>query len=211
EEQYEGSADRLLSAAGNDAFAAMRTLQQAASVPYRPAAGVEYPNGPFGRALAEIARLAKADVGLEVAFTEIGNWDHHVNEGAVNGQIATRLTEFSRGLAALAADLGDRLADTVIVTMSEFGRAVAENGNGGTDHGHGNAMMVIGGNVRGGVHGTWPGLSDAHRYEGRDLAVTTDFRDVFSEIVAAHMGVSHDSLPRIFPGYTAMSKPGIIA
>ena len=210
QDQYESSSDQLLSTAGNDAFAAMKTLRQAAGMPYRPAAGAEYPNTPFGKALAEIARLAKADVGLEVAFTELGNWDHHVNAGAVSGQIATRLDEFTRGLAALATDLGDRLADTVIVTMSEFGRAVAENGNGGTDHGHGNAMMVIGGNVRGGIHGKWPGLSDAHRFEGRDLAVTTDFRDVFSEVVAAHMGASRDSLPRIFPGYTASSVAGVI-
>src|SRR5204863_6651044 len=138
------------------------------NAPYRPSAGADYPPTPFGRALAEIARLAKADVGLEVAFTELGNWDHHVNEGSVTGQIATRLGEFSRGLAALAADLGDRLADTVIVTMSEFGRAVAENGNRGTDHGHGNVMILIGGNVRGGVRGKWPGLADGHRFEGRD-------------------------------------------
>ena len=127
-------------------------------------------------------------------------WGRHVNEGAVTGQIATRLDEFSRGLAALAADLGDRLADTVIVTMSEFGRAVAENGNGGTDHGHGNAMMVIGGGVRGGrVYGKWPGLAAERRYEGRDLAVTTDFRDVFGEIVTRHLGVSNPSA--VFPGY----------
>jgi uncharacterized protein (DUF1501 family) len=210
QDQYEGSPDRLLSAAGNDAFAAMRTLQQAAGTPYRPAAGVQYPNTPFAKALAEIARLAKADVGLEVAFTELGNWDHHVNEGAVTGQIANRLDEFARGLAALAADLGDRLADTIIVTMSEFGRAAAENGSGGTDHGHGNAMMVIGGNIRGGVHGRWPGLGDAHRFEGRDLAVTTDFRDVFSEIVTTHMGVPRDALSRIFPRYTPLSTPGVI-
>ena len=210
EEQYAETSDRLLGAAGNDAFAAMRTLQQAAARPYRPAAGAQYPNTAFGKALAEIARLAKADVGLEVAFTELGNWDHHVNEGAVTGQIANRLDEFSRGLAALAADLGDRLADTVIVTMSEFGRAAAENGNGGTDHGHGNAMIVIGGNVRGGVHGTWPGLDDARRFEGRDLAVTTDFRDVFSEIVTAHMGVPRDAVARIFPGYHPTATPGVI-
>ena len=210
QDEYAGSSDRLLSAASNDAFAAMRTLRQAASMPYRPATGIEYPNGAFGKALQEIARLAKADVGLEVAFTELGNWDHHVNEGSVTGQIATRLDEFSRGLAALAMDLGDRLADTVIVTMSEFGRAVAENGNGGTDHGHGNAMMVIGGNVRGGVQGRWPGLGEPHRFEGRDLAVTTDFRDVFGEIVTAHMGVNRDSLARIFPGYRAGGESGVI-
>ena len=210
EDQYASATDSLLGAAGNDAFAAMKTLRQAAGVPYQPAAGVEYPNTAFGKALEEIARLAKAEVGLEVAFTELGNWDHHVNEGSTTGQIANRLDEFTRGLAALAMDLGDRLADTIIVTMSEFGRAVAENGNGGTDHGHGNAMMVIGGNVRGGVHGRWPGLSDAKRFEGRDLAVTTDFRDVFSEIVTAHMGVSRASLPRIFPGYVNAAAPGVI-
>ncbi len=210
EDQYASASDSLLGAAGNDAFAAMKTLRQAAGMPYQPAAGVAYPNTPFGKALEEIARLAKADVGLEVAFTELGNWDHHVNEGSTTGQIANRLDEFARGLAALAMDLGDRLADTIIVTMSEFGRAVAENGNGGTDHGHGNAMMVIGGNVRGGVHGKWPGLSDATRFEGRDLAVTTDFRDVFSEIVTAHMGVSHAAMPKIFPGYAAMAAPGVI-
>jgi uncharacterized protein (DUF1501 family) len=210
EAQFENASDPLLRTVGSDAFAAMRTLRQAAGAPYRPAPGADYPQTPFGKALAEIARLAKADIGLEVAFTELGNWDHHVNEGSVTGQIATRLDDFSRGLAALAADLGDRLADTMIVTMSEFGRAAAENGNRGTDHGHGNAMMVIGGNVRGGVHGKWPGLGDRQRFEGRDLAVTTDFRDVFSEIVATHMGVSRDGLSRIFPGYAAATRPGII-
>ena len=210
EDQYSHSSDRILGAAGHEAFDAMRTLQRAAGSPYRPAPGVEYPSTPFGKALAEIARLAKADVGLEIAFTELGNWDHHVNEGAVNGQIATRLDEFSRGLAALAADLGDRLADTIIVTMSEFGRAVAENGSGGTDHGHGNAMMVIGGNVRGGVHGRWPGLAEAHRFEARDLAVTTDFRDVFSGIVTGHLGASRDTLGRVFPGFAPASGPGVI-
>ena len=210
EAEYENASDPLMRGAGNDAFAAMRTLHQAAAMPYRPAAGADYPPTAFGKALAEIARLAKADVGLEVAFTELGNWDHHVNEGSVTGQIATRLGEFSRGLAALATDLDDRMADTVIVTMSEFGRAAAENGNGGTDHGHGNAMMVIGGNVRGGVHGRWPGLGEGHRFEGRDLAVTTDFRDVFTDIVAGHMGVSRDGLSRIFPNYAASSNPGVI-
>jgi uncharacterized protein (DUF1501 family) len=139
-------------------------------------------------------------VGLEVAFAESNGWDHHVNEGAATGQLALRLDDFARGLAALVTDLGDRLEDTVILTMSEFGRAVAENGNRGTDHGHGNAMLVLGGGVRGGqVYGTWPGLAREQRFEGRDLAITTDFRDVFGEIVVRHLGVAN---PRsIFPGY----------
>ena len=210
EAEYAHSSDLMLGTAASDAFAAMRTLRQVAGTPYRPAQGATYPPTPFGRSLQEIARLAKADVGLEVAFTELGNWDHHVNEGAAKGQIATRLSEFSNGLAALAFDLGDRLADTLIVTMSEFGRAVAENGNGGTDHGHGNAMMIIGGGVRGGVHGTWPGLAPEHRFEGRDLAVTTDFRDVFGEIVVGHLGAPRDSLARIFPGHVVKSTPGAL-
>ena len=210
EEEYERSSDALLGTAAGDAFAAMRTLRRAVGAPYRPAQGATYPPTPFGRALQEIARLAKADVGLEVAFTELGNWDHHVNEGGSTGQIAARLSEFSNGLVALAVDLGDRLADTLIVTMSEFGRAVAENGNGGTDHGHGNAMMIIGGDIRGGVHGTWPGLAPDDRFEGRDLAVTTDFRDVFGEIVVGHLGVPRESLATIFPGHVATSPPGVL-
>ena len=134
----------MLNGTGGEAFEAMRTLSSAQAeraVSTRPTAPT-YPRSPFGQALQEIARLAKADVGLEVAFAESGQWDHHVNEGGANGQIANRLDDFARGIAALAQDLGDRMADTVILTMSEFGRAVAENGNRGTDHGHGNAMMV---------------------------------------------------------------------
>src|SRR5204863_3016624 len=142
-----------------------------------------------------IAQLIKADVGLEVAFAESGNWDHHVNEGAAEGQIATRLDDFSRGLAALVQDLGDRMSDVVILTMSEFGRAVAENGSRGTDHGHGNAMFVIGGGVKGGrVYGKWPGLAVNDRFEGRDLAVTTDFRVVFNEVLSKHLGAQPRAL-----------------
>jgi uncharacterized protein (DUF1501 family) len=148
----------------------------------------------------QIGQLIKADIGLEVAFAESDGWDHHVNEGAATGQIATRLDDFARGLSALVTDLGDRMEDVVILTMSEFGRAVAENGNRGTDHGHGNAMMAIGGAVRGGkVYGKWPGLALDQRFERRDLAVTTDFRDVFSEVVVRHLNVANPA--PIFPGY----------
>jgi uncharacterized protein (DUF1501 family) len=149
-------------------------------------------------------------VGLEVAFAESGNWDHHVNEGAAVGLLANRLDDFARGIAALVRDLGDRMADVVIMTMSEFGRAVAENGNRGTDHGHGNAMMVLGGNVRGGkVYGRWPGLAPEQRYEGRDLAVTTDFRAVFAEVVKAHMGLQNTQ--PVFPGFKMPDGLGLIA
>jgi uncharacterized protein (DUF1501 family) len=211
ETEYSQAADRVLNGSGSEAFDAMRTLNRAVSRTYQPAAGAMYPRSPFGQALQEIARLAKADVGLEIAFAESTNWDHHVNEGGVTGQVATRLEDLSQGLAALAADLGERMSETVIITMSEFGRAVAENGNRGTDHGHGNAMMVLGGPVRGGrVYGRWPGLASDQRYEGRDLAVTTDFRDVFGELVVGHLGAEPDAIARVFPGYTRAGTVGVI-
>jgi uncharacterized protein (DUF1501 family) len=202
EEIYQSAKDTTLHGTASETFEAMRMLAQKTQGAYRPANGAVYPRSPFGQALQEIARLAKSDVGLEIAFAESTQWDHHVNEGAATGQIANRLDDFSRGIAALAQDLGDRMADTVILTMSEFGRAVAENGSRGTDHGHGNAMFVIGGAVKGReVYGQWPGLAVADRFEGRDLAVTTDFRDVFSEVVVNHLGADATTAARVFPGY----------
>jgi uncharacterized protein (DUF1501 family) len=200
EAQYAAAADRVLNGTGREAFDAIKMLKAADPAKYQPENGAEYPRSPFGQALKQIGQLTKADVGLEVAFAEVGGWDTHVNQGSSQGQLANRLDDFGRGLAALVADLGSRMADTVILTMSEFGRAVNENGNRGTDHGHGNAMMVIGGGVRGArVYGKWPGLAREQRYDGRDLAVTTDFRDVFGEVVVRHLGLKD---PRsIFPGY----------
>jgi uncharacterized protein (DUF1501 family) len=209
---YAEARDRVLGTTGRDAFDAMKQLRSADPSRYQPENGADYPRSPFGNALKQIAQLVKADVGLEIAFADAGGWDTHVNQGSSQGQLATRLDDFARGIAALVTDLGDRMADTVVLTMSEFGRAVAENGNRGTDHGHGNAMMAIGGGVRGGkVYGRWPGLSVDRRYERRDLAVTTDFRDVFGEIVVRHLGVA-DARP-IFPGYAidAARFPGLFA
>jgi uncharacterized protein (DUF1501 family) len=203
EEIYEATKDQTLNGTAGEAFEAMKMLAKKTSGVYAPANGAIYPRSPFGQAMQEIARLAKSDVGLEVAFAESTQWDHHVNEGSSTGQIANRLDDFSRGIAALAQDLGDRMADTVILTMSEFGRAVAENGSRGTDHGHGNAMFVIGGTVKGGsVHGKWPGLAVSDRFEGRDLAVTTDFRDVFGEIVTRHLDANASTAAKVFPGYS---------
>jgi uncharacterized protein (DUF1501 family) len=211
ERQYAEAADSLLSASAREAFDAMRTVRSATAGGYQPAAGVEYPRTPFGQAMQEIARLAKADVGLEIAFAESTNWDHHVNEGSTDGQIAQRLADLSNGLSALARDLGDRMGHTVILTMSEFGRAVQENGNRGTDHGHGNAMMLLGGPVKGGrAYGKWPGLKREQRFEGRDLAVTTDFRDVFGEIVTRHLGAGTAALDRVFPGHKPGAPLGLI-
>ena len=203
EEIYQAARDKTLHGTAAEAFDAMKMLAKKTSAAYSPSNGAQYPRTPFGQALQEIARLAKSDVGLEVAFAESTQWDHHVNEGSSQGQIANRLDDFSRGIAALAQDLGDRMADTVILTMSEFGRAVAENGSRGTDHGHGNAMFVIGGGVKGHqVYGKWPGLRADERFEGRDLAVTTDFRDVFGEIVTTHLGASASMTAKVFPGYS---------
>src|SRR5262245_3700195 len=150
EAQYQSAADRVLNGTGREAFDAIKMLKTADPARYEPAAGVEYPRSPFGQALKQIAQLAKSNVGLEVAFADVGGWDTHVNQGSAQGQLATRLDDFARAIGALVTDLGDLMEDTVVLTMSEFGRAVTENGNRGTDHGHGNAMMVIGGGVRGG-------------------------------------------------------------
>ena len=210
ESQYAAAADSVLNGTGKEAFDAIKMLKVADPAKYQPENGADYPRSPFGQALRQIAQLTKAEVGLEVAFADLGGWDTHVNQGAAEGQLANRLDDFGRSIAALVADLGDRMADTVVLTMSEFGRAVHENGNRGTDHGHANAMMVIGGGVRGGhVYGKWPGLAPDRRYEGRDLAVTTDFRDVFGEIVVKHMGVPDTRT--IFPGYNVQPSkfPGL--
>jgi uncharacterized protein (DUF1501 family) len=208
ESAYAAAADRVLHSTGREAFDAVRMLKQADPTRYPPSNGAEYPRSAYGDALKQIAQLVKADVGLEVAFAESGHWDHHVNEGAALGQLATRLDDFGRGIAALVRDLGDRMQDVVILTMSEFGRAVAENGNRGTDHGHGNAMLILGGSVRGGkVYGKWPGLAREQRYEGRDLAVTTDFRAVFNEVVHRHLGLTNTRA--VFPGFTAPAPLGL--
>jgi uncharacterized protein (DUF1501 family) len=212
EAQFAAAADAVLNSTGREAFGAIRMLEDANPSAYRPERGAEYPRSPFGQALQQIAQLVKSDVGLEIAFAEVGGWDTHVNQGAAQGQLAARLDDFGRGLAALATDLGSRLEDTLILTMSEFGRAVSENGNRGTDHGHGNAMFALGGGLRGGrVYGTWPGLEPEQRFERRDLAVTTDFRNVFAEVAVRHLSVA-DPQP-VFPGYGVDPSgfPGLFA
>ena len=209
EAEYAAAASSVLNRTGRDAFNAVRMLKQADPSRYSPENGAEYPRSPYGEALKQIAQLIKADVGLEVAFAETGNWDHHAQEGAANGQLANRLADFAGGIAALVRDLGDRMSDVMILTMSEFGRTVAENGNRGTDHGHGNAMMVIGGGVRGGrIYGKWPGLAREQRYEGRDLAVTTDFRTVFAEVARGHLGLTNTG--HVFPKFSGPLSVGAV-
>jgi len=205
EAMYEKSVDSVLHGTGNETFEAVKMLRSADPEKYSPAAGAEYPRGRFGDSLRQVAQLVKANLGVEVAFADIGGWDHHVNEGSVQGQIANITREFSQSIAAFWTDLGDLAADTVIVTMSEFGRTARENGNRGTDHGHANVMFVLGGPVKGGkVYGRWPGLQSESLYEGRDLAVTTDFRQVLGEAVANHLG--NQQLAKVFPGFEKDSQ-----
>jgi uncharacterized protein (DUF1501 family) len=204
EGMYATTADARLLASGKETFEAVKRIESINRVPYNPANGAQYQGG-FGNALQQIARLIKADAGVEAAFADIGGWDHHINEAP---QLANLLREYGASLAAFARDMGDRMADIVLVTMSEFGRTAREDGNAGTDHGHGNVMMVLGGPVRGGkVYGRWPGLSREELYEERDLAVTTDFRQVLSELVSRHLGRSTDQL---FPGYKPEELLGLI-
>jgi len=203
EAMYDHSSDSMLHGTGEETFDAVKMLKSADPGKYTPNAS--YPKGRFGASLRQLAQLIKANLGVQVAFADIGGWDHHVNEGAVEGQLSNVLGDFSQALAAFWTDLGDLGGDTVIITMSEFGRTARENGNRGTDHGHANVMFVLGGPVKGGkVYGRWPGLDPSQLYEGRDLALTTDFRQVIGEAVARHMG--NKNLPQVFPGYD--NRPG---
>jgi uncharacterized protein (DUF1501 family) len=212
EELYDDlMAKDVLHGTGRETFEAIAFLKKARPEQYSPAAGAVYPRGRYGESLKQIAQLLKADVGLEVAFTEIGGWDHHAAEGGVQGQLAGRLREFGQAMAAFHRDLGDRMRDVVVVTLTEFGRTVRENGNRGTDHGHASVSFVMGGEVRGGrAHGRWPGLRGGDLYEGRDLAVTTDFRDLLAEVLSAHLGAR--DLGRVFPGHSASPArfPGVM-
>ena len=195
-----GRAD-LVHAAGGEMIEAMKILRAANPTKYQPREGAQYPRSAFGQRLRQIAQLIKADVGLEVAFADVGGWDTHVNQGGATGQLANRLSDFAQSVDALVTDLGDRMADVVILTMSEFGRTARQNGSGGTDHGHAGCLFVIGGSVKGGkVHGAWPGLEPEQLNEGRDLALTTDFRSVFGEIIQKHLGAQ--TLDRVFPGFS---------
>ena len=198
---YSREKNELLADTGRETFAAINYLKQVNPAQYKPENGAQYPQGPLGNSLLQIAQLIKAGVGLEIAFTDAGGWDTHVNQGNARGQLANLLQQFSSAIAALYQDLGQRMDNVVMLTMSEFGRTVRENGNRGTDHGHANAMMVLGNSVRGGqVYGKWPGLKSDQLYEGRDLALTTDFRDVFGEVAARHLGTAN--LKAVFPGYS---------
>jgi uncharacterized protein (DUF1501 family) len=197
EAMYGASGDRIFHAAGEETFDAVKMLRAANPAQYQPNA--VYPNSDFGNNMKQIAQLLKANLGVEAAFTDVNGWDTHQNQGGVNGQLANRLRDFSDSIAAFWRDMGDDAENITLVTMSEFGRTARENGTGGTDHGHANAMFVLGGKVKGGkVHGRWPGLEDEQLNQGRDLALTTDYRAVLGELVDRTIGAQN--LDLVFPG-----------
>ncbi len=206
--RYAASVDTQLKGTGKETFEAIRLLETLRKAEYQPGNGASYPGGRLGTSLKQIAQMIKADAGLEVAFADLGGWDHHVNEvgqTALVGPLANLLTEFGDSLAAFYRDLGTRMEDVMVVTMSEFGRTARENGNRGTDHGHANVMFAMGGNLQGGkVYGEWPGLEREQLYEQRDLDVTTDFRDVLGGVVKRHLG--QPDLARVFPGFAGSGK-----
>jgi uncharacterized protein (DUF1501 family) len=194
--------DHALHGTGTQTFEAIEVLRKVDPGKYKPENGAQYPTSRLGQSLQQIGQLLKANIGVEVLFVDCGGWDNHVNEGGVQGQLSNLLRDLGGGLAAFHQDMGDRMQDVVVVTMSEFGRTAKENGNRGTDHGHANCMFVMGGDVKGGkVHGRWPGLSDHQLNEGRDLALTTDFRLVVGEILTRHLAVT--DLKEVFPGFDA--------
>ena len=202
---YADSGSTLLHGTGSETFEALRMLRAAAPEKYQPANGAVYPRTAFGNDMRSIAQLMKANLGVEVAFAEMGGWDTHQNQGGMNGQLASRLREWSDALAAFRRDLGQQGDDVVLVTMSEFGRTVHENGTGGTDHGHANVMLVMGAPVRGGhVYGSWPGLGPEQLNESRDLKVTTDFRRVLYEAASTTLGTR--SISAVFPDMSSKNS-----
>jgi uncharacterized protein (DUF1501 family) len=211
EAMYAQTVDHALHGTGAETFEAIDMLRKIDMTKYPPENGADYPKSAVGQRLQQIGVIIKANIGAEVLFLDCGGWDNHVNEGGAQGQLANLLKDLGQSLAAFHQDMGDRTADIVVVTMSEFGRTGKENGNRGTDHGHANCMFVMGGDIKGGhVYGKWPGLADHQLNDGRDLALTTDFRSVVGEILVKHLGVK--DLGPVFPGFdnSAHKFPGLV-
>jgi uncharacterized protein (DUF1501 family) len=200
---YDQASQNLLRDTGSETFRAIHMLSATEISRYKPANGADYPQTPLGNALRQIALLIKSDVGLEIAFAESGGWDTHVQQAATFNRQARDL---ARAIRAFWTDLGAYQDQVVLTTMTEFGRTVRENGSGGTDHGHGSCLFVLGNAVDGGkVHGTFPGLAEGALYEGRDLPVTTDFRAVFCELAGRHLGIKDDA--KLFPDWSGKRLP----
>jgi len=207
---YASAVDETFHSAGRESFDAIALLKQANPTQYKPAKGISYPGTQLGQSLLQVAQLIKADVGVEIAFVQDEGWDTHANQGGSYGQLGGKLLDFGRALASFAGDLGDRMSDVMVLTMTEFGRAVRQNGNRGTDHGHGTCFFALGGPVKGGkVYGRWPTLAPDRLFEDRDLAVTTDYRDVFAEACVKHMGVDPAKVDRIFPKHVWTEKAAV--
>ena len=211
EAMYAQTVDHALRGTGTETFEAIDMLRKADPGKYQPENGADYGKNRLGQSLQQIGQLLKANIGAEVLFVDCGGWDNHVNEGGAQGQLSNLLKDLGQGMAAFRQDMGDRMENIVFVTMSEFGRTAKENGNCGTDHGHANCMFVMGGDVKGGkVYGRWPGLGEGQLNEGRDLALTTDFRSVLGEILHKHNDVK--DLAPVFPGFNSDPRkfPGLI-
>ena len=191
-----------LSSQAATTFEAMDLLAGLDPAGYQPSGGAAYPEDDFGQGLSQIALLAKSELGLEIACIDIGGWDTHIQQGAEEGRMPQLMASVAGGLAAFHQDMREKMNDVTVVTLSEFGRRVAENGSGGTDHGHGGVMFVMGGGILGGkVYGEWPGLAPENLYGPGDLAITTDFREVLAEIVLKRL--KNDRIDEVFPGYRA--------
>lgn len=201
EELYEQSSEELLRGTGRETFEAMKILQGPEFRNYRPAHGARYPNGGLGNALKQVAQLIKAGVGLEVAFAESGGWDTHVRQGKQQGSFANQARQLAQAVAAFWTDMRDHQDRVVLMTMTEFGRTVAQNGSSGTDHGRGSCLFVVGPQVQGGrVYGQVPTLARENLEDQRDLPVTTDFRAVFSEVAGKHLRLTQTG--SLFPGWS---------
>ena len=212
-DMYQSAVDQVFRGVGKEVFESLKTVDSVRQSNPGAGRGVEdgYPKAPIGRRLHEIATLIKGGVGLQFAVTDIGGWDTHINQGNGKGQLGDRLRELSESIAAFRKDLGPLYADVCVATVTEFGRTVKENGTRGTDHGHGSVMMVAGGDVRGKrILGKWLTLKPENLFEGRDLPVTTDSRDVLAELLHRHMGIQN--LSSVFPKFTLSADryPGVL-
>ena len=208
EELYDQTSNDLLKETGKESFEAIKMLQKTDVKNYKPSNNATYPTSQLGNALKQICQLIKMDVGMEVAFAESGGWDTHVNQGTDKGVFARNAADLSNSITAFWNDLGQLQDDVTLMTMTEFGRTVKQNGTGGTDHGRASCAFIVGNNVQGGsVHGSMKSLAIENLEDGRDLAVTTDFRSVFSEVADKHLQLNDDKI--LFPDWTG-SRIGVM-
>ncbi len=200
EDLYDQASSDLLKETGKETFSAVKMLDKMDTRNYQPANGAVYPQSPLGNALRQIAQLVKMDVGLEIGFAESGGWDTHYNQGTEMGSFGRNALDLSNSITAFWTDLSSYQDELTVMTMTEFGRTVKQNGSGGTDHGRGSCNFILGNDVKGGIiHGSVGSLATENLEDGRDLPVTTDFRAVFSEVADNHLKIKNDAV--LFPGW----------